>query len=51
MDTKIAIIGAGNLGTSLVTGLVDSGNYSADNFIVPDDEVDDMLEKGSYFKP
>jgi len=30
---------------------LDYDKYSADNFIVPDDEVDDMLEKGSYFKP
>ncbi|MFB0924880.1 MAG: NAD(P)-binding domain-containing protein, partial [Vicingaceae bacterium] len=34
METKIAIIGAGNLGLSLVTGLVDSGIYSPSNFIL-----------------
>ena len=34
METKIAIIGAGNLGTSLVTGLVDSGQYQPSNFIL-----------------
>ena len=32
METKIAIIGAGNLGTSLVKGLVGSGNYQPANF-------------------
>lgn len=31
---KIAIIGAGNLGTSLATGLVKSGKYTADQFIL-----------------
>ena len=30
---------------------LDYDKYSADNFVVPDAEVDDMLEKGSYFKP
>ncbi len=34
MNTKIAIIGAGNLGLSLVSGLVDSGKYQASNFIL-----------------
>jgi len=34
VETKIAIIGAGNLGTSLVKGLVDSGNYQPSNFIL-----------------
>ena len=34
MGTKIAIIGAGNLGLSLVTGLVDSGQYKAADFIL-----------------
>ncbi len=34
METKIAIIGAGNLGLSLVTGLVDSGKYQPSNFIL-----------------
>ncbi len=34
METKIAIIGAGNLGLSLVTGLVDSDKYQASNFIL-----------------
>jgi pyrroline-5-carboxylate reductase len=34
VETKIAIIGAGNLGLSLVTGLVDSGIYSPSNFIL-----------------
>ncbi len=34
MKTKIAIIGAGNLGTSLVKGLVDSGEYQSSNFIL-----------------
>lgn len=34
METKIAIIGAGNLGTSLVKGLVDSGKYQPSNFIL-----------------
>ena len=49
MDTKIAIIGAGNLGTSLVTGLVDSENYTADNFILTRRDVnklDAFKEKG-----
>ena len=32
METKIAIIGAGNLGTSLVKGLVGSGKYQPANF-------------------
>lgn len=32
MKTKIAIIGAGNLGLSLVTGLVNSGDYVPSNF-------------------
>ncbi len=34
MENKIAIIGAGNLGLSLVKGLVDSGNYKSSNFIL-----------------
>jgi pyrroline-5-carboxylate reductase len=34
VGTKIAIIGAGNLGLSLVTGLVDSGKYQASDFIL-----------------
>ncbi|MDB4534654.1 pyrroline-5-carboxylate reductase [Vicingaceae bacterium] len=34
METKIAIVGAGNLGLSLVTGLVDSGKYKPSNFIL-----------------
>lgn len=34
METKITIIGAGNLGTSLVKGLVDSGKYKPSNFIL-----------------
>lgn len=34
MKSKITIIGAGNLGTSLVKGLIESGNYTADNFIL-----------------
>lgn len=34
METKIAIIGAGNLGTSLVKGLVDSGSYQPNQFIL-----------------
>lgn len=34
METKIAVIGAGNLGTSLVKGLVDSGKYQPSNFIL-----------------
>jgi pyrroline-5-carboxylate reductase len=34
VGTKIAIIGAGNLGLSLVTGLVDSGQYKTADFIL-----------------
>jgi pyrroline-5-carboxylate reductase len=34
LDTKIAIIGAGNLGLSLVKGLVDSGKYKESNFVL-----------------
>lgn len=34
MNTKIAIIGAGNLGTSLVKGLIDSSTYTPENFIL-----------------
>ena len=34
MKTKITIIGAGNLGTSLVKGLVNSGKYQPSNFIL-----------------
>ena len=34
METKIAIIGAGNLGTSLVKGLVNSGSYKPNQFIL-----------------
>ena len=34
METKITIIGAGNLGTSLVRGLVDSGKYQPSNFVL-----------------
>ena len=34
MDTKITIIGAGNLGTSLVKGLVDGGKYQPSDFIL-----------------
>lgn len=34
MKTKITIIGAGNLGTSLVKGLVNSGQYQPSNFIL-----------------
>ena len=34
MNTKIAIIGAGNLGTSLVKGLLDSKSYTPENFVL-----------------
>lgn len=34
MNKKIAIIGAGNLGLSLVTGLVESGKYTSSDFIL-----------------
>ena len=34
MNTKIAIIGAGNLGTSLVKGLIESKVYTPQNFIL-----------------
>jgi pyrroline-5-carboxylate reductase len=34
VETKIAIIGAGNLGTSLVKGLVGSGKYQPSNFVL-----------------
>jgi pyrroline-5-carboxylate reductase len=34
VETKIAIIGAGNLGTSLVKGLVESTKYQTSNFIL-----------------
>lgn len=34
METKIAIIGAGNLGTSLVKGLVDGEKYHPSNFML-----------------
>ncbi len=34
MKTKIAIIGAGNLGTSLVKGLLNSGKYQPSDFIL-----------------
>jgi pyrroline-5-carboxylate reductase len=34
VGTKIAIVGAGNLGLSLVTGLVDSGQYQSADFIL-----------------
>jgi pyrroline-5-carboxylate reductase len=34
VETKIAIIGAGNLGTSLVKGLVNSNRYQPSNFIL-----------------
>ena len=34
MNKKIAIIGSGNLGTSLVKGLVESGQYNYSDFIL-----------------
>jgi len=34
MDKKIAIIGAGNLGMSMLKGLVDSGEYQKENFVL-----------------
>ena len=34
MGKKIAIIGAGNLGTSLVNGLIDSKKFEAENFVL-----------------
>jgi len=46
---KIAIIGAGNLGTSLVNGLVDSGKFSESNFILSKRKIDSLssyVEKG-----
>ena len=49
METKIAIIGAGNLGTSLVIGLVDSGSYTLSNFTLTRRSVsklDDLKQKG-----
>ncbi len=49
METKITIIGAGNLGTSLVKGLVDSGNYSPSNFVLTrrnTTKLDALKEKG-----
>lgn len=32
MESQITIVGAGNLGTSLVKGLIDSGNYQPSDF-------------------
>jgi pyrroline-5-carboxylate reductase len=34
VETKIAIIGAGNLGTSLVKGLVESGKFGPSDFVL-----------------
>ena len=44
VETKIAIIGAGNLGLSLVTGLVDSGKYQPADFILSRRDIS-KLEK------
>lgn len=44
METKIAIIGAGNLGLSLVTGLVDSGKFQSSNFILSRRNVSKLTE-------
>ena len=50
MDTKIAIIGAGNLGLSLVKGLVDSGTYKSSNFILSRRDLSKLDEyKGKGF--
>lgn len=49
VETKIAIIGAGNLGTSLVKGLVDSGKYQPANFTLTRrnlSKLDSFKEKG-----
>jgi len=42
MEKKIAIIGAGNLGTSLVKGLVDSTNYQPSDFILTRRSLDKL---------
>lgn len=44
METKIAIIGAGNLGLSLVKGLVDSGKYQPSNFILSRRDISKLAE-------
>ena len=49
MRQKIAILGAGNLGLSLVTGLVESGKYSSDQFTLSRRRVEKLTsfqEKG-----
>ena len=49
MKQKIAILGAGNLGLSLVTGLVESGEYSSDQFTLSRRRVEKLTsfqEKG-----
>lgn len=44
VETKIAIIGAGNLGLSLVTGLVDSGKYQPADFILSRRDISKLEE-------
>mgnify|MGYP001177114215 CR=1 FL=1 len=43
MKQKISIIGAGNLGLSLVTGLVKSGKYSSDQFTLSRRRVEKLI--------
>lgn len=47
---KIAILGAGNLGTSLAKGLVESGNYQPQDFILTRRSLEKLqpLEEKSY---
>ncbi len=49
METRITIIGAGNLGTSLVKGLVDGGIYNPSNFFLTRRDINKLAsykEKG-----
>ena len=43
MKQKIAILGAGNLGLSLVTGLVESSKYSSDQFFLSRRRVEKLI--------
>lgn len=46
--SKLAIIGLGKMGTSLLEGIIESGSYSADKIIVSDIKLDNDKLEGKY---
>lgn len=42
--TKIAILGCGNLGTSILEGLLDTGNYKSENITITRRHIDSLVK-------